>query len=215
MAGLRALSLALLHASGVVGDFDNFPVKSISLSSAPSVAFYVSYSLDSVGLYDVHPVHGAATSDGSYVMAGKALEGDGSSFKRMFCVKLSSTGTPIWTWGHTIDSQQDAANAVLQLPNGGDIIVVGYQTDTSDSNTLKRSITKLGLSDGSHKWSAMWSSTTSGRVSAWEMAELTKDNNYVLLAGFHEKNGPSEMMFKSYGAPHWPHHCFSSHLLFA
>ena len=39
------------------------------------------------------------TSDGSYVMTGKALESDGGSVKKAFAVKLTSTGTVSWVWG--------------------------------------------------------------------------------------------------------------------
>lgn len=155
--------------------------------------------LSAQGLYDVHPVHGTVLSDGSYAMVGKALEGDGSSYKRMFCVKMSATGGTQAVWGLAVDSKQDAANAVLQLPNGGDIIVAGYVTEGS---TVKRSLTKLTLSALTEVWTAKWDSETANKHGAWEMISLTADNTKVILAGYHESDDTSELNFKSYGALH-------------
>ena len=197
---MPAFQAALGCNSGVTYDCSqkgqNFPVKSINLASAPTVSFYEGPSVASYGLFDVHPVHGAVLADGSYVMAGKAVEADGSTKKRMFCIKLSSVGAVQWVWGHTIDNQQDAANAVLQLPGGGDIIVVGYQTVSSK---FQRSITKLALSDGTLGWTATWPSVDTSKNGAWEMISLTSDNQHVLLAGNSEGSDQSEFNFKSYG----------------
>ena len=175
-----------------------FPVKSINLAGAQQVDFYVGPDVASYGLFDVHPVHGAyIPSDGSYVMCGKAVEADGSSVKRAFAVKLSSTGTVQWVWGSNIANQHDAANAIMQLPNNGDLIVVGY---IYMNGVFVRSLTKLSLTTGQEVWTAPWaSSPNQGRMGAWEMAQLTADNAHVLLAGLHEGTEGNEFNFKSYG----------------
>ena len=180
---------------------DTFPVKSVNLGAAPAVDFYVGPDVGQYGLFDVHPVHGALLADGSYVMAGKAVEADGSSVKRMFCIKLSSVGAVDWVWGLPVDGKNDAANAVLQLPGSGDIIVVGYQT--GQSNAHQRSITKLRVSDGTEVWSALWPSTDSATPNgAWEMISLMADNSAVLLAGLRNGADQTEFNFKSYGESH-------------
>ena len=102
MLGIKAICIVLAvgHATATAGlrKGQNFPVKSINLASAPTVSFYEGPSVESYadGLFDVHPVHGAVLADGSYVMAGKAVEADDSTKKRMFCIKLSSTGAVQW-----------------------------------------------------------------------------------------------------------------------
>ena len=191
------MALVLTYAN-VLGAAQNFPVKSINLANAPTVNMYEAASLEDSGYYDVHPVHGAVLSDGSYVMAGKSLETDGGSAKRMFCVKLTSAGTLSWAWGTNTGNGDDAANAVMQLPSGGDILVVGYQTVSSK---FQRSITKLGLSDGVEAWTATWPSTDATKNGAWEMISLTTDGSAVLLAGNSEGSDQTEFNFKSYGAP--------------
>ena len=107
--------------------YDNFPVKSINLASAPAVSFYSSPEVVGThNLHDAHPVHGAATSDQGYVFVGKAVEADGSSVLVAFAIKLSSTGSVSWVWRSSATGVNDVANAVVQLPSGGDLIVVGY-----------------------------------------------------------------------------------------
>ena len=187
-------TLGLALVCGVAADYDNFPVKSVNIAGAASVEFYSSPALASYNIFDVHPVHGCATSDGSYVMAGKALESEDGSFKKAFAVKLSSAGAVQWVWGSTASGVDDAANAVLQLPSGGDIIVAGYRS-TGGKN--QRSLTKLALSDGTEKWTATWAGT--GGHGAWEMIDTTKDGSSVLLAGLQSAESNEEFNFKSYG----------------
>ena len=125
------MALVLSHAN-ILGAAQNFPVKSVNIANAPTVNFYLAASLESSDYFDIHPVHGAVLADGSYVMAGKSLETDGGTAKRMFCLKLTSTGTLSWAWGTATGNGDDVANAVMQLPTvgstHGDIIVVGFQT---------------------------------------------------------------------------------------
>lgn len=176
-------------------EWDTYPVKSISLTAAPSPQFYVSPDVSSYGIFDVHPVHGCKTSDGSYVMTGKALEGESSSVMKAFAVKLTSTGTVAWVWGSNADGVNDAANAVLQLPNGGDLIVAGYRAVGGKN---QRSLTKLSFASGSEEWTATWPDSA-GAHGAWEMIQLTTDGASVLLAGLIAKPDNEEFNFKSYG----------------
>lgn len=182
---------AICHASA---EFDNFPVKSIGLSSAASPSFYESPNVQSYGIFDVHPVHGCVTSDGGYMLAGKALESEDGGSKKAFAIKLTSTGTVSWGWGSTAAGVDDAANAVMQLPNGGDIIVAGYRS-TGGKN--QRSLTKLKLADGVEVWTATWEG--SGGHGAWEMIDITTDKTAVLLAGLQAAASNEEFNFKSYG----------------
>ena len=174
-----------------------FPVKSINLNQAQRIEFYVAPDVSTHGLFDVHPVHGCATSDGGYVMAGKSLEADGARAKRRaFAIKLSSTGQLLWVWGSGAAGVHDAANAVMQLPAGGDLIVAGYRTV---SGIAQRSLTKLSLATGNEIWTTTWPSAVATKHGAWEMAELTKDGAAVLLAGLQNRDDLSEFNFKSYG----------------
>ena len=142
-------------------------------------------------------MHGCQTSDGSYVMTGKALESDGGSVKKAFAVKLSTSGSVQWVWGSTAAGLQDAGNAVMQLPSAGDLIVVGYR---EVSGVFARSITRLALSNGAEAWTAVWASSPNmDRHGAWEMAQLTTNGQSVLLAGLHEGTDNAEFNFKSYG----------------
>ena len=50
------------------------PSRPLPLSLSPSfLGLAVNPDVSSYSLFDVHPVHGCQTSDGSYVMTGKAL----------------------------------------------------------------------------------------------------------------------------------------------
>lgn len=175
----------------------NFPVKSQNMHQAHTPDFYVGPDLSSYGMYDVHPVHGARLSDGSYVMVGKAVEGDDSSIKKSFAVKMSATGSVEWVWSSPNDGVDDASNSVIQLPNGGDLVVAGYK---SVGGVLQRSLTKLSLASGQEQWTSTWpSSPTSSSHGAWEMASLSDDGSTVVLAGLHESTDSAEFNFKSYG----------------
>ena len=133
---------------------------------------------------------GIETSDGSFVLTGKALEAEGSAYTEAFAVKLSSTGTLQASWTSGLSSASDAANAVIQLPSGGDLIIAGWRTV---SGVGHRCITKLSLSDLSHVWTATFDDS-SGSNGALEMITLASDG--VLLAGLRNKASLSEMSFK-------------------
>ena len=173
-----------------------FPVKSINLAQAQPLSFYVSPPVDSYGLFDVHPVHGCVCADGGVVMAGKALESEESSTLRAFAIKLSASGSLVWVWGSAAAGANDAANAVLQLPGGGDLVVAGYR---AVGGVNQRSLTRLALSSGVEVWTATWPSASQQMHGAWEMAQLTTDGTAVLLAGLHDSDDKDEFNFKSYG----------------
>lgn len=183
---------AISALCGVKAAYDNFPVKSIGLDKAPGVNFYKATSLEEYGAFDAHAVHGSVLSDGSYVITGKALASEGSSTKKAFAAKLTSGGEISWVWS---SSSTSAANAVLQLPGGGDLLVFGWR---SVGGTYKRSISKITLAEGSETWTATWDSANGGH-GAWEMGEITKDGKSILLAGLHNAGSNEEFNFKSYG----------------
>ena len=176
-----------------------FPVRSINLAAAAPVEFYKSPDVVSTGTYgltDAHPVCGGLTSDGGYLMAGKALEAGGGGITRSYAVKLSSAGAIVWVWKSTgaADGQKDVANAVLQLPNGGDVLVIGFR---GVAGVFQRSITKLAISNGAEAFTATWPATNAAHHGAWENAELTKDGTAVILAGLTNAADGSSWQFKS------------------
>ena len=99
-------------------------------------------------------------------------------------------------WGSAAAGANDAANAVLQLPGGGDLVVAGYR---AVGGVNQRSLTKLALSSGVEIWTATWPSASQQMHGAWEMAQLTTDGTAVLLAGLHDSDDKDEFNFKSYG----------------
>lgn len=187
----RVLTIAAL--CGAKAAYDNFPVKSTNIAAAPGVASYMAASLESYNAFDAHAVHGASLADGGVVMAGKALKAEGSETKMAFCVKITG-GEISWVWKST--ETPSAANAVLQLPGGGDLLVVGYR---SVGGVFKRSITKLSAATGAETWTATFDSDTASKHGAWEMAEVTTDGANILLAGLQEAASNEEFNFKSYG----------------
>ena len=131
---------------------------------------------------DFHPVNGIETSDGSFVLAGKGLETSGQP--EAFAIKLSSTGAYQASWKSNIVGG-DAANAVIQLPSGGDLLVAGWRTV---GGVGYRCVTKLRLADLSEVWTARFDDT-SGANGALEMITLATDG--VVLAGLKNKPGPA------------------------
>ena len=83
----RAVLLAF--TARAAADYDNFPVKSVSLSSAGVPSFY---NINSGPVEDAHPVYGFEASDGGFVYCGKGLDSEVSSNAEAFVVKFSSTG---------------------------------------------------------------------------------------------------------------------------
>ena len=136
-----------------------------------------------------------------YVLAGKGVEseeGDGASRRDAFAVRLGADGSREWTYKSNAQGAglSDLANAVLQLPNGGDILVAGAQQENGE---YRRSLTRLSLATGSAAWTATSFGDAAGTNGAWENLELTSDGQSVLLAGLKGKPDTVEFNFKSYG----------------
>ena len=118
-----------------------YPVKSINLDAASSVSFYVAYgSTEQMGTVDdLHPVHGVQTTDGSYVIVGKAMESETSELMEAFAVCLNARGALKWAWRSGLRGS-DAANAVAQV-SPTEVVVVGWRTaqgstTSSDNHTF-------------------------------------------------------------------------------
>ena len=194
----RLLLVLVGCATLAYADYDNFPVKSINIASAPSISFYTTYPLGGTGqitLEDAHPVYGFECSGGGYVFCGKGLEAEGSSNNEAFAVKFTSTGAYQWGWRSNV-AGMDAANACMQLPNGGDVLVIGYRLV---GTVMKRSITKLAIATGTEAWTATDFGDADGSHGAWEGIDLTSDGSDAVLGGFTAKETSEEMAFRSYG----------------
>ena len=102
MALMTVRVVALLLVSGARGDYDNFPVKSENIDAALPIAYYEQYTLQSYSIADAHPVTGLETSDGGFVLCGKALEADATGSPReAFAVKFTGS-TIAWFWKSSI-----------------------------------------------------------------------------------------------------------------
>ena len=177
-------------------DVYTYPVKSINLDAASSVSFYVAYgSTEQMGTVDdLHPVHGVQTTDGSYVIVGKALESEFAENTEAFAMCLDAQGALKWGWRSGL-AGSDAANAVAQV-SSTEVVVVGWRTAQGSTTYGQRTMWKLRISDGTQVWSASSLGDTS-TTGAYEMIDVTGDAAYV--AGFYGKNDLTEMSFKSYG----------------
>ena len=100
MALLLPLLLAAISASAQSTNTATYPVKSISLELAMAPEFFSTATLSQWGSFgrvaDAHAVHGIATSDGGFVLVGKAAERDGSARTEGFAVKLGADGSYVW-----------------------------------------------------------------------------------------------------------------------
>ena len=61
-----------------------------------------------------------------------------------FAAKFSSSGALLWAWKSNATGD-DVANAVVQLPGNGDLLVVGFRTV---AGIAKRCMSKIALSTG-------------------------------------------------------------------
>jgi len=107
-------------------------------------------------------------------------------------------------------TREGAMNAVVQLPNGGDLLVVGWQNEGGPPGGIgKRYLARvnpLGVDDASK---VVWEATNFGDSrnshGAWEMIDISSDGQSIILSGVRNipslKNGDGEsaMSFKSYG----------------
>lgn len=192
----RLLSFLSFFAVGR-GDVYTYPVKSTNLEQAFGVEFYAGHAAPAsiAPVSDLHAVHGIETSDGGYVLVGKGVEREDGSVTEAFAVKLSASGSVSWTWKSGV-SGDDAANAVIQLPSGGALIVAGWRTR---DGVGRRCLTKLDLASGEELWDSPADEfgDSDGQHGAIEMLSVGSD--YILMAGVKKKPTKNEMTFKSYG----------------
>jgi len=109
-----------------MADLYHFPAKSVNMDKAfiqglkmvnPPVA------PGGHGLDDAAACAGTQLADGSYVLGGRAVEGD-------FATKINADGTSAWAWTSGVAGVASAGNktngitAVEQLPSG-DVLAVG------------------------------------------------------------------------------------------
>ena len=173
----------------------NFPTKSVNIAAADTVAFYKVLETSTTGVEDAHAVHGASTSDGGWVVVGKGLEADGSSVTEAFAVKFTSAGSVQWTYKSGI-SGADAFNAIIQLPDGGDLIAVGYR---QVGGVNCRSLVKRALATGAASWAATSLGDSTGAHGGYETVAMSSDGSSLYAGGFKGKPDTEEYSFKSYG----------------
>eukprot|EP00966_Prymnesium_polylepis_P303262 7004980-Prymnesium_polylepis.1 len=88
-------------------------------------------------------------------MCGKGAE-TGYTTNEAIVLKVSSAGSALWAWRSGRIGGEEVCNGVAQLPNGGDILVAGFET--SSSGVSRGYITKLALATGAEAWSTRRSS---------------------------------------------------------
>ena len=186
--------LALFHAA--TGLVNTYPVKSLNLNDAAAPTFFEAVYSDTIGALDANAGYGVATSDGGFVLVGAGFEKEPFVHKSAFAVKVSSTGSLLWTWVSTNVNANDAAIGCTQIAGGGDILVVGYR---DEGGVFKRSLTRLNLTTGSEAWTATGFGDAAGAHGGWENIDVTADGGSVLLAGWMAKPDTSEMGYRSGG----------------
>ena len=183
--------LILARCVSVDADVYTYVVKSVNLTGALRPAFYV--ALDPAarvggGLSDFQAVHALQSTDGGYVLSGKAAKGDTAT--GAFAIKLDARGKYSWGWRA---GDVGAANAAVQLSSSGAILVAGWRRSGS---TAVATLWRLDPVTGKEIWTAPFADG-GGRSSAFEMASLDTDG--LLLCGVRNKPSDEEMSFKSYG----------------
>ena len=199
---LSALPAAARASAGV----NTFAApKSVNVNSAPAIE---SYTIGDGGLEDAHAVVGIETQDGGYVFAGKAMEcgdscqgGQVAAKTDAFAVKLNAQGAQVWMWRSDLAGRNDAANGLVELADGS-IVVAGWRTTSAvgaqeNARVGKAALTKLSGS-GAETWTYTGFSDAAGKTSAFELVTMAGSDD-LLLSGYKNKQGTSEMSFKSYG----------------
>ena len=169
--------------TAVAAQVTNFPTKSVNMASADAVEYYHVFDTSATLVDDAHAVAGAPTSDGGYVVVGKGLESDGSSVSEAFALKFTSAGSLQWSYKSS-HSGDDAFNAVIQLPSGGDLIAIGYR---SESGVYRRMVTQLGLTSGTAGWVGTAFGDSAGAHGGYENVELSVDGSTLYAGGFTGK----------------------------
>lgn len=178
------------------GGTNTYPVKSINLDKASSPVWYKKYPSTNLGVSDAAACYGVPLSDGGYLFCGAGGEGEGSPYAEAFAVRLTADGDVAWKWKSGHASKSDAVIGCNQLPNGGDILVVGRY---DIGGVVKRSVVKVSFTTGSQVWLAHDFGDTAGSTGAWETVEITSDKSAILLAGWHKKTDTSPMGYRSGG----------------
>jgi hypothetical protein len=175
---------------------NTYPVSSISLTDAWSPEFFEAIDSETIGLVDAVSGYGVATSDGGFVVVGGGYESEAFLHNSAFAMKLSSTGSKVWSWSSSNIDAPDTSIGCTQLPDGGDILVVGYR---SVGDVVKRSLTKLSLTTGSQIWLSTDFGDTAGSHGGWETISATADGSAVLLSGWQGKPDTTEIGYRSGG----------------
>jgi hypothetical protein len=193
--------LALLHATVgqtivvAAGGTNTYPVKSYNLDKAATPVWYKKYPGVSIGVQDAAACYGVPLSDGGFLLCGAGNEAEGSTVAEGFALRLTPGGDVAWKWL----SGYNGADTVIgcnQLPNGGDILVVG-RWDVS--GVVKRGMAKLNLATGSQVWLTTDFGDSSGSTGAWETIDFTSDKSAALLSGWFKKTDTSPMGYRSGG----------------
>ena len=74
---------------------------------------------------------------------GKGIHSEQNPIPKAFLTIITPTGGHHWTWTSS-DTNMNALNAVIQLPNGGDLLAVGYTS--MNGAVAKRVIYRFELS---------------------------------------------------------------------
>ncbi len=134
---------------------------------------------------------------------------DSTTQQDAFAIKVSNDGQVLWSWQSQLDGD-DAANAVVELPNG-QLVVAGWRTvnvDDSGSSVAaigRRTLFMLSLQKGEQISVSDPTSfgdgveSVSNLHSAFEMIAYDAKREVVIVSGVNRKPDLSEMNFKSYG----------------
>ena len=172
---------------------------------APDVLWYAATGEGCCG-EDPHPVHGAETSDGGFVLVGKSADSDGSINGFMMKIGpdipsgftfLDDGEANTVTWGKEFGEPgtMEMANNVASI--GDSVFVVGGKSISN--GTVQRLLKKVNSNTGEEIWSTVFSSS-SNTESAFESIFITPNGDAVLAGFVNGEQGGIEG-FKSYGNP--------------
>ena len=208
--GFAIILLSLASRNFIVeAAFDTFPVKSLNLTSAQVIDMYEVFEHNTFSsMSDPHPVHGTqivgGTLDGGFAFVGKALRCEACLDTDGFLAVANSSGKLHWMWA-TGNIGNEYFNAVVQLPNGGDLLIAGAQVL---DGVIKRTLTRVNPTAANVASRVKWTASDFGDVSAsqggWEMIDLSADASSIILSGFNRiskvsAENPGTIAFKSYG----------------
>ena len=193
--------LALLHATEgqtlvvPAGQWNTYPVKSYSLDKASTPVWYKKYPSVSIGVNDAAACYGVPLSDGGFLVCGAANESEERQVAESFAMRLTPGGDVAWKWVSGY-APNDAVISCNQLPNGGDILVVGRW---EVGGVVKRGMAKLDWTGGTQVWLTTDFGDSAGSTGAWETIDFTSDKSAALLSGWFKKTDTSPMGYRSGG----------------